>query len=291
MARPASLRGPQLVSLLAISHRANTSLNVIEKRPKRVLPIDYGPAADPHGVFAEPLTESVWMEPYPDESLGLERAGAAPEAAYEQRESVELAFVAALQHLPANQRAALILRDVLGFSAREVADTLQTTTASVNSALQRARKLVEDRLPEQSQQATLRSLGDEALSEIVADYSEALEQGDVDTLIALLTEDATWSMPPTPVWYRGHEAIEAFLHGGPFTVRWRHLATRANGQIAVAGYIWSEERARFVAYVLDVLTFRGTRIAAVTAFLDPEILGRFGLPDELPGEPSGEAVR
>src|SRR5438128_3525706 len=117
----------------------NTSLNVIEKRPKRVLPIDYGPPADPHEGPGEPIVESVWVEPYPDDKLGLDDGCAAPEARYEQRESVELAFIAALQHLPANQRAVLILRDVLGYSAKEAAETLDTTTASANSALQRAR--------------------------------------------------------------------------------------------------------------------------------------------------------
>src|SRR5207248_11002561 len=114
----------------------NTCLSAIERRPKRVLPIDYGPATDPHVAPGEPIVESVWLEPYPDETLGLEDGYAAPEASYEQREGVELAFVAALQHLPANQRAVLILREVLGFSAKEVAETLQTTVASVNSALQ-----------------------------------------------------------------------------------------------------------------------------------------------------------
>src|SRR5205814_5676543 len=135
------------------------------RRPKRVLPIDYGPAADPHEGPGEPLVESVWVEPYPDDKLGLEDGYAAPEARYEQRESVELAFIAALQHLPANQRAVLILRDVLGFSAKEVADSLDTSVASVNSALQRARGTVEARLPERSQQATLRTLGDERVRE------------------------------------------------------------------------------------------------------------------------------
>src|SRR5436190_7185680 len=133
----------------------NTSLSLIEKRPKRVLPIDYAPAADPHEGPGEPVVESVWIEPYPDERLGLEDGYAAPESHYEQRESVELAFVAALQNLPANQRAVLILREVLGFSAREAAETLETSTASGNSALQRARQTVDERLPEQSQQATL----------------------------------------------------------------------------------------------------------------------------------------
>src|SRR3954452_24622567 len=114
----------------------STSLNAISRRPKRVLPIDYAPAADPHGGPGLPVAESVWMEPYADEKFGLQDGLAGPEARYEQRESVELAFVAALQHLPANQRAVLILRDVLGFSAKETAETLETTVASANSALQ-----------------------------------------------------------------------------------------------------------------------------------------------------------
>src|SRR5437773_426906 len=124
----------------------NTSLNTIERRPKRVLPIDYGPAADPHEGPGEPIVESVWVEPYPDETLGIEDGFAAPEASYEQRESVELAFIAALQHLPPNQRGALVLREVLGFSAKECADMLDTSVASVNSALQRARAAVDERV-------------------------------------------------------------------------------------------------------------------------------------------------
>src|SRR3954470_314587 len=130
----------------------NACLRAIERRPKRVLPIDYAPAADPHDGLAEPLVESVWVEPYPDATLGLEDGLAGPEARYEQRESVELAFIAAMQHLSARQRAVLILRDVLGFSAREAAGILETTPAGVDSALQRAHKAVDERLPERSQQ-------------------------------------------------------------------------------------------------------------------------------------------
>src|SRR5436305_2490612 len=134
----------------------NASLTAIERRPKRVLPIDYGPPADPHGDgLGVPPIEQVWVEPYPDEGLGLEDGYAAPEARYELRESVELAFVAALQHLPANQRAALILREVLGFSAKECAEMLDTSVASVNSALQRARASVDQRVPEPPQPAAL----------------------------------------------------------------------------------------------------------------------------------------
>ena len=139
----------------------NTCLDLINKRPKKVLPIDHGPPGDAHDGPGVPLTESIWIEPYPDEQLGLMDGRAAPEARYEQRESVELAFVAALQHLPARQRAVLILREVLGYSANEVADTLETSAPAVNSALQRARKTIDETLPERSQAQTLRTLGDD----------------------------------------------------------------------------------------------------------------------------------
>jgi RNA polymerase sigma-70 factor (ECF subfamily) len=178
----------------------NACLRLIERRPRRVLPIDYGPEADPHDGPGEPLVESVWVDPYPDAKLGLEDGPAGPEARYEQRESVELAFIAALQHLPARQRAVLILRDVLGFSAREVAEALETTPASVDSALQRAHKSVDERLPEQSQQATLRSLGDVALRDVVERYVDAWERGDVEAVVAMLAENATIAMPPMPTW-------------------------------------------------------------------------------------------
>jgi RNA polymerase sigma-70 factor, ECF subfamily len=262
----------------------NTCLDELARRPKRMLPIDLGPSADPHDSPGEPLVESVWVEPYPD--AGLADGFAAPEARVEQRESVELAFVAALQHLPATQRAVLILREVLGFSAKEVADTLETSVASVNSALQRARKSVDERLPDESQQATLRSLGDERVRALVERYTGALERGDVDALVAMLSEDAAWSMPPCPRWYRGEEAVAAFLAEYPGRERWRHVPTHANGQVAVGCYMWDGER--YAAAVLDVLTLRGTRIAAVTAFLAPWVFRRFG---DVPGHMTPEAFR
>src|SRR5256714_6172688 len=209
----------------------NTCLNAIARRPKRVLPIDYAPASDPHEGPGEPVIESVWVEPYPDETLGLEDGFASPEARYEQREAVELAFVAALQNLPPNQRAVLILREVLGFSAREVADSLETSVASVNSALQRARKTVDERLPEQSQQATLRSLGDDGLRKVVDGYVDAWQRGDVEAVVGMLTEDATFAMPPLRTWFSGREGIAAFLAGWALSGlwRWRPLLVRANG--------------------------------------------------------------
>jgi RNA polymerase sigma-70 factor (ECF subfamily) len=144
------------------------------------------------GDDAGPLPGTRWIEPYPDGELDGADGRAGPEARYEQRESVELAFIAALQHLPARQRAALISRDVLGFSTREVAATLDTTETSVKSALQRARTTVAERLPERSQQATLRAIGDERVRDVVARFADAFERGDVGAILALLTEDAAF---------------------------------------------------------------------------------------------------
>jgi RNA polymerase sigma-70 factor (ECF subfamily) len=231
------------------------------------------------------------VEPYPDDKLGLEDGFAAPEARYEQRESIELAFVAALQNLPPNQRAVLLLREVLGFSAREVAEMVETTTASVNSALQRARKAVDDRLPEQSQQATLRSLGDEGLREIVDRYVEAWQRGDVEAVVGMLTEDAAFAMPPLGTWFRGHEAISVFLAGWPLSGqwRWRPVQVRASGQAALAFYSWDAEEESYLPFALNVLTLRGARISDITAFIarttptpDREVLAR--LPEQ-PADP------
>jgi RNA polymerase sigma-70 factor, ECF subfamily len=247
----------------------NTSLDVIGRRPKRVLPLDHGPASNPHDGPGEPLVESVWIEPYPDETLGVEDGYAAPEARYEQREAVELAFIAALQHLPATQRAVLILREVLGFSAQEVSELLDTTVASVNSGLQRARKSVDDKLPEQSQQATLRALGDEGLREVVESYMEAMQRGDVDAVVSMLAEDAAWSMPPAATWYRGDE-LRDFLNVGPLSGawRWKHLPAHVNGQAAVGVYSWDEASGAHLPFALDVLTLEaGPRIKEVTAFI------------------------
>jgi RNA polymerase sigma-70 factor (ECF subfamily) len=259
----------------------NTCLDLIAKRPKqRVLPIDYGPPSDPYEGPGPPLVESVWIEPYPD----------APDASYEQREGVELAFVAALQHLPASQRAVLILREVLGFSAKEVAETLDTTVASVNSAMQRARKTIDDKLPEQSQQATLRTLGDEEVKAIVERYMDAWERGDVDGIVALLAEDATITMPPMATWFRG-DGVVVFLTEWAFSGRAynaegnrrvRVLPAHANGQPAIGTYAWNEEAGAYTPTVLQVLTFDGDRVAEITGFVDPSVFAVFGLPGSLP---------
>jgi RNA polymerase sigma-70 factor, ECF subfamily len=259
----------------------NVCLNIIAKRPKRVLPIDRSPSADPDAGPGEPLVERIWLEPYPDEQLGVEDGFAAPDARYEQRESVELAFIAALQHLPARQRAVLILREVLGFSAREVAEALETTAASVNSALQRARKVVEERLPAQSQQATLRSLGDDQLRAVVQRYIDAWETRNVDALLALLVDDVRFAMPPLPNWFQGRDAVIAFV-AGTGKPRLRYVQRRASGQPAVGWYIWDADRKTYVPAALEVLTLEGAQVKEIVAFASPELFPRFGLPAELP---------
>jgi RNA polymerase sigma-70 factor, ECF subfamily len=261
----------------------NASLKIIERRPKRVLPIEYGPPADLGDPLGEPLSESVWIEPADDGRLGLDGGAVSPAARYELRESVELAFVAALQHLPPRQRAVLILRDVLGFSAREAAEVLEATPASIDTALQRAHQTVDRRLPEQDQQAALSTLDDAALRRVVDGYVDAWQRDDVDALAALLTDEAVFAMPPYTTWFRGREAIAVFLRAFPMREgqRSRLVPVRANGQLAFGHYKWHAERERFVAHAIDVLTLRGDRIAEITAFIDPEAFARFGLPDEL----------
>ncbi len=171
---------------------------------------------------------------------------------------------------------------MLGFSAREVSELLETTVASVNSALQRARKAVDARLPEQSQQATLRSLGDERMRELVERYVDAWGRGDVDAVAALLAEDAVFSMPPWPSWWRGRETIAGFAETAHEACpESRSVATRANGQPALAYYNLDPETGRYLPAAIDVVTLEGPLIKAITGFITPELFPRFGLPAEL----------
>jgi len=259
----------------------NTALDTARQRSQRELPVAFEPS---------------WLEPYPDQWLA---AGAAwsPEARYQQRESVELAFIVALQSLPPLQRAALLLREVAGFPTTDIARQLGTSAAAVNSALQRARAGIRERQPAASQRQVLRQLGGQQVRQLAHRYADALERDDTDALIGLLTAEATWSMPPDPAWYRGHQAIRELFGPTRIPDQWRHRITAANGQLAVAGYFDGQASGRWVPWVIDVLTLEGEKIAAVTAFLaaealDPphsatalsgaELFTRFGLPAEPP---------
>jgi RNA polymerase sigma-70 factor, ECF subfamily len=262
----------------------NVCLTEIERRRRRALPHDFGPAAEPHTPPGAPVAESAWIEPYPDEPIGMPAGRATPESSYEQQEAVELAFVAALQHLGANQRAVLILREVMGFSAQESATMLETTVASVNSALQRARAAVSDRVPARTQQASLHALGDHGLQRLVDRYVDAWERSDVDAFTALLTADATFAMPPLATWYTPRETIATwareFSLSGEW--RWRTVLTRANAQPALAFYAWNETAAKYLPFALNVLSLRDGLVSDVTAFIvratgadDPEAYVRF----------------
>jgi RNA polymerase sigma-70 factor (ECF subfamily) len=259
----------------------NACLDAISRRPRRVLPVDYGPPGEGGDDEDDRPAGVAWLEPYPDEVLGMEEGYASPEARYEEREAIELAFVAALQYLPPRQRAVLILREVLGFSASEVAETLGSTATSVNSALQRARSTVERRIPDRSQQVTVRALGDAQVRAIVERFGEAFERGDTNEILALLTEDATFSMPPSPSWCRGREAIAGSWLMPGLPDRLKCVLTRANGQPAAAVYLRGAEEDEYLPLVLDVLTLRGELIGDVTSFRTPEIFPKFGLPQSL----------
>lgn len=250
----------------------NRCLTLIERRGRRELPTDLSPERTP-------LVETVWLGLYPDRLMGWTEQ-LSPEAQLLARESVELAFVAALQHLSAVQRAVLLLRDVLAYPASDVAGLLDTTVAAVNSALQRARKIIADLQPAPSQQQTLAALGDAAQRDLARRYLAAWETNDVETIVAMLTEDARYSMPPMTTWYEGRAAIRPFLVDVALRNRWRFLPTRANGQLAFGTYLWNDEQRAYVPCGLDVLTLRGRQVAEVISFLDADFPA-FGLPAQL----------
>jgi RNA polymerase sigma-70 factor (ECF subfamily) len=268
----------------------NSSLRLIERRPKRVLPIEFGPPADPHEPTGKPLVESAWIEPYPDERLADEGTETSPEARYQQRESVELAFTAAMQHLPPLQRAALIMTDVLGFSPGEVAEELEQSPASIYSALQRARKATEERLPEPSQQELLQKAGEDRVKQVVDSFMEAWENADVDEISSLLTADCDFVMPPWAEWFQGRDAVLDFLPRGPLQPgrRWKAVPTRANGQPAFGAY-WTDDEGALHGEGIVVLSFGAEgQVGQITTFRDPDLLPEFGLPLAMDPEASSD---
>ena len=203
-----------------------------------------------------------------------------PEGRYQERESVELAFVAALQHLPAGQRAVLILREVLRFSAAEVAQVLDRSVASVNSSLQRARKAMAEHHAANSQRAELSALGEAGRRELVAAFVRAWERADVPAMVALLADDAKFSMPPLPAWFDGRADVVRFMAERMWVTPWRLVPMTANGQLAFACYQGGTASGPFRLSAINVVTLRAGRIAELTGFLDPAIHRQFGLPAE-----------
>src|SRR5437868_10897771 len=227
--------------------------------------------------------EPVWLEPYPDVLLdGIPDDAPGPEARYEAKETIALAFIVGLQHLPPQQRAVLMLRDVLGFRAGEVAEMLDSSEASVNNLLRRARAAFESRLPATERERA--PLPNSKLErDIVGRFAEMVENGDIDGLVALLTDDAWVTMPPLPHAYQGRNAIRAFLRGGEERrgVRLRLVPTRANTQPAFGCYLPMPGTDVARAYSLFVLTLESDQIAAITWFADSSVFPQFGLPRTL----------
>src|SRR5919198_205535 len=234
----------------------NSSLRLIERRPKRVLPVEFGPPADPHEPTGKPLVESAWVEPYPDERLADEGTETSPEARYQQREGVE---------------------------------PLEGTPASIYSALQRARKATEERLPEPSQQELLQKAGEDRVKQVVDSFMEAWENADVDEISSLLTADCDLVMPPWADWFQGRDAVLDFLPRGPLQPgrRWKTVPTRANGQPAFAAY-WTDDEGALHAEGIVVLSFSAEgEVSQITTFRDPDLLPEFGLP--LAMDPEGSS--
>jgi RNA polymerase sigma-70 factor (ECF subfamily) len=260
----------------------NRCLNALRSASRRPAQAWDNPDVEP----PEPtrLGEVVWLEPYPDALLqGAMDVPLGPEARYEQTEAISLAFVTALQVLPARQRAVLILREVLGFHADEVAALFDTTVASVNSVLKRARATLQRRLPPTDEREPAPAPGSPVEQALVAKFVRAYDSGHIDELIALLTADVCISMPPIPLEYQGRDAVAHFFARiGREGRRYDVVPTRANGQLAFGAYLRSPAGGIRHATGLDVLTLAGDRICAMTHF-DTSVLASFGLPRTLPG--------
>ncbi|RKS73283.1 RNA polymerase sigma-70 factor (ECF subfamily) [Actinomadura pelletieri DSM 43383] len=250
----------------------NACLRFASRRPKRILSPDHGPPRDDVHDLGEPVPDPVFLEPWPDDPD--------PAAAFARRENVELAFVAALQHLPAAQRAVLILREVLEFSAAETASFLDLTPTAVNSALQRARKAVQERMAPTTQQAELSALGADGRRELIDAFVTAWERADVDALVSLLADDVRFTMPPLPAWFDGRDDVTRFLAERVFETPWRLVPVAANGQPAFACYQAAPD-GRFRIGAINVLSVRDGRITELSTFLDPNLHPLFGLAEEL----------
>jgi len=245
------------------------------KRSRRWLPSDLGAASDPRQPPAGPRMEPIWLEPCPD--TWFVSLPVAPDARITARESVALAFLAILQHLPPLQRGVLILRDVLGWSAAQTAKALETTVPAVNSALQRARATLEAR--RQEPHATPE---DAAIEALLQRYIAAWESGDAQALAALLREDALLTMPPVPTWFSGRDAVLVFLGAMlPVMGEFRLQVTRANGAPALAAWARAPGETIWRASALHVLTCQGGGIARMDVFMNPAIFDAFGLPVEV----------
>jgi RNA polymerase sigma-70 factor (ECF subfamily) len=255
----------------------NACLRLLERRPRRVVPYEAGPAAE-LGARPQAPADLPWLQPYPDLLLDGDPQ---PEDAVVARETIELAFLAAIQHLPPRQRAVLIMRDALEWSANETAAVLEMSVAAVNSALQRARGTMREQLPARHEWTTAAG-ADEAERSLLQTYMEAFERHDDRQLVALLREDVRLAMPPHPTWYEGREAVAAFLAGVAFrpgSEAHRFVPTRANRQPAFGVYRGEGANAR--PFAINVVGIESGLVVDMHFFKYPELFPAFGLPNTL----------
>jgi len=272
--RRETFRGQATLRAWLYGIATNASLDLLERRSRRLLPQLVSEPTDPDALPA-PTGEVTWLEPYPDRLLDQVGSGEDPlDEAIVARETVELAFLVAIQQLPARQRAVLRLRDVIGWSARETAAMLETSVVATNSALQRARETLRDHLPDPHPP-------DPREREVLARYLDAWKRTDVHALAALLKEDAHLTMPPSPAWVFGRDAIARFFARYPFGPTARphlHVPTRANRQPAYAVFLQAAEPgAPPDPFAVEVLRIEDGLIAEIHYFLQPELLGRFAV--------------
>jgi len=258
---------------------SNVCFDILQSAQRRAQPMDLGPASAADAALGDLLPESAWIQPIPD--ARVLPAESDPAALADRRETLRLAFVAALQHLPPKQRAVLILREVLRWQATEVAELLETTVASVNSALQRARATLE-RLDLDRDAGAPGAVADEEQCALLARYVDAFERYDMTDLVALLKEDATFTMPPFPLWIRGPRDIATFMTTtGAKCEGSRVLVTGANGGPAFAIYNPTEEPGVFAPWAIVVVETSGGKVAALHHFIFPALFAEFGLPERL----------
>lgn len=251
----------------------NVCLRLIASRPRRITSPEHAPALQATAELGEPVPGPVWLEPWPDEDSHED-----PASTLQRREHVALAFVAALQHLPGTQRAVLLLREVLEYSAAETAGMLDTSVASVNSALQRAQKALRERLPAAVPQRPGEAGHDDAL---LRRFVAAWEQRDIAAMVELLAEDARFTMPPLPAWFDGRRHVAMFFAERVFETPWRLLPLHGNGQPGFACYMRQAGDDRFRPGGVVLPSLRGGLIASIDSFIDPAVCRRFGMADEL----------
>jgi RNA polymerase sigma-70 factor, ECF subfamily len=265
----------------------NACLDVLRDRDRRVLPYQLAAPSDPR-VGLPPRTDVAWLRPFPD--LAPAAADDEPDSEAVARETMELAFLAAIQHLPPRQRAVLLLRDVLGWTAKETAELLESSVASVNSASQRARATMREHLPPGRLDWSASAEPTERERAVLRRYMAAVERADLTAVAALLAEDVRTTMPPYPMWFQGRADVLAALAAGwdstspAYVGRFRMVATRANGRPAAAAYVRGRGEPGYRAFAISVLRVEDGRIVEATAFHDPHLFPVFGLPAALPAD-------